>query len=163
MTGASDMRDLYQEVIIDHGRNPRNFGKLENANRSAEGDNPMCGDRLTVYLHVNDDGVVEGTSFEGHGCAISTASASLMTEMVKGRSRAEALALFRRLHEMATGQPPEDDAGTEPVDEKVLQEVAGKLEVLSGVREYPMRVKCATLPWHTMKAAMAGEEKTTTE
>lgn len=163
MTGGGDLRDLYQEVIIDHGRHPRNFGKLENANRSAEGDNPMCGDRLTVYLHVNDEGIVDGTSFDGHGCAISTASASLMTEMVKGRTQSEALALFRRLHEMATGRPPADAAGAEPVDEKALEEVASKMEVLSGVREYPMRVKCATLPWHTLKAAIAGEESTTTE
>ncbi len=165
MSGMDDLRDLYQEVILDHGREPRNFGKLPNANRTADGDNPMCGDQLTIYMHVGDDGIVDATSFEGRGCAISMASASLMTEMLKGRKEADAMALFQRFHEMATGREAGHCADHDHEHElgPELEEAAERLEVLSGVREFPMRVKCATLAWHTMKAALEGDETTTTE
>ena len=136
-----DLRDLYQEVILDHHRKPRNFGPLADANRHAEGFNPLCGDRLKLYLKVVD-GVIRDVSFEGIGCAISTASASLMTEALKGKSEAQAQALFEGFHALVTGgQPPAAPA-------------LGKLEVLAGVREFPMRVKCATLAWHTLHAAL---------
>ena len=137
----TDLRDLYQEVILDHGRRPRNFGPLAGANRHAEGFNPLCGDRLTLHLKV-EDGVIREARFEGSGCAISTASASLMTEALKGRSEAEAVAMFGAFHDMLTGP---EGAGTAPL---------GKLEVLAGVREFPTRVKCATLAWHTLDAAL---------
>jgi nitrogen fixation NifU-like protein len=140
----SDLRDLYQEVILDHNREPRNFGRPPHANCEARGDNPLCGDKVTVYLAL-EDGVVKDVGFEGRGCAISMASASLMTEMVKGKTAAEAQALFRRFQAAMTGQD-EAVGGDEDLD---------KLAVLSGVREYPMRVKCATLSWHTLAAAMA--------
>lgn len=136
-----ELRDLYQEVIFDHNRNPRNFRKLAGASRRAEGFNPLCGDRLTVYLRVSDAGVIEDVSFEGRGCAISTASASIMTETLRGRTRQEAEALFESFHRLATGQGGEGPA-------------AGKLAVLAGVRDYPARVKCATLAWHTAQAAL---------
>lgn len=139
-----DLRDLYQTTILDHNKSPRNFGALEDANRSADGHNPVCGDKLTVYLEVDDDGVVTDVSFDGQGCAISTASASLMTEFVKGKPLAEIEDTYERFHDLVTGNP------SETVDAPEL----GKLAVFSGVREYPMRVKCATLCWHTMKAAL---------
>ncbi len=140
----SDLRDLYQEVILDHSRNPRNFGKPEHVTHHAEGYNPLCGDRLDVYLEVEGD-AIKSASFEGTGCAISTASASLMTEQLKGRPVAEAIALFRKMHATLTGQGEEDD------------DVAlGKLAVFEGVRQYPVRVKCATLAWHTMRNALEG-------
>jgi len=138
----TDLRDLYQEVILDHGRRPRNFGPLAGANRHAEGFNPLCGDRLTLHLKV-DQGVIREARFEGSGCAISTASASLMTEALKGRSEAEAEALFGAFHALLTS----DAAAHSAVP-------LGKLEVLSGVREFPVRVKCATLAWHTLEAAL---------
>ncbi len=147
-----DLRELYQEVILDHGRNPRNCRHPDDHNCHAEGDNPMCGDRLTVYLKVDDGGIVRDAAFEGRGCAISVASASIMTEMVAGRSEAEARALFDRFHQMVTGQDVTGDG--EDLD---------KLIVMSGVRNYPVRVKCATLAWHTMTAAMDGKTTTTTE
>lgn len=137
------LRDLYQEVIMDHGRRPRNFGPLAPASHVAEGFNPLCGDRLTLRLQV-DDGVIREARFEGAGCAISTASASLMTEAVKGRSAAEAEALFAGFHALVTGAPATATA-------------LGKLEVLAGVREFPARVKCATLAWHTLHAALHGQ------
>jgi nitrogen fixation protein NifU and related proteins len=136
-----ELDELYRDVILDHNRKPRNFGVLEPADASVEGFNPMCGDRLTVRLRF-DDGKIGDIRFEGQGCAISTASASLMTEAVKGRTRAEALKLFDRVHELLT-----DDAAP-PADE------LGKLAALSGVREYPSRVKCASLCWHTLAAAL---------
>lgn len=145
----SDLRELYQQVILDHSRKPRNFKKLENANRSAEGYNPLCGDQLTVYLSVDDDGQIVDISFEGSGCAISKASASLMTQVVKGKSRAEAEALFERFRAMVTREH-----GVE-VDE----EAVGRLAVLAGVREFPVRVKCATLAWHTLHAALRNEDE----
>ena len=145
----SDLRDLYQEVILDHNRRPRNFGPLAAANRRAEGHNPLCGDRVTVYLEV-EGGRIRDVSFEGAGCAISTASASLMTEALKGLSLEEARTLFHGFHELVTkGDEGED---------------LGKLAVFTGVREYPMRVKCATLAWHTLMAALdAKDQPVTTE
>ncbi|HHQ40916.1 MAG TPA: SUF system NifU family Fe-S cluster assembly protein [Chromatiales bacterium] len=147
----SDLRDLYQEVIFDHNRNPRNFGRLEGATHRAEGFNPLCGDQLTLYLKVGEDGRIEDVAFEGKGCAISTASASLLTESVKGRTLEEAERLFRGFHAMIMDEP----AG-EPVE-------LGKLEVLAGVKEFPARVKCATLAWHTLHAAIEGQEQVSTE
>ena len=138
-----DLRELYQATILDHNKAPRNFGPLESANRTARGDNPVCGDKLTVYLEVDDERVVD-VRFEGKGCAISTASASIMTEYVKGRSRPEIDATFERFHELVTGNP----------NEKVDAPELGKLAVFSGVREFPMRIKCATLCWHTLRAAL---------
>jgi nitrogen fixation NifU-like protein len=142
---TSDLRDLYQETILDHGKRPRNFRALESANRKAEGYNPLCGDRETVFLDLQGD-VLRDISFEGVGCAISTASASMMTESLKGKSRAEAEALFAKFHDLITGGKPAP--GGPPL---------GKLEVFEGVREYPVRIKCATLPWHTMRLALSGE------
>ena len=142
----SDLRDLYQEVILDHGKRPRNFRELATANRRAEGYNPLCGDRETVYLELDGD-VVRDIAFQGAGCAISTASASMMTETLKGKSRAEAEALFERFHDLITGASRTRRPTRPPL---------GKLEVFSGVREYPVRIKCATLPWHTMRSALHG-------
>jgi nitrogen fixation NifU-like protein len=136
-----ELNDLYRDVILDHNRKPRNFGGLEPADASVEGFNPMCGDRLTVRLRLADD-TISDIRFEGQGCAISTASASLMTEAVKGKTRAEALALFDRVHRLLT-----DDAAPGGDD-------LGKLAALSGVREYPARVKCASLCWHTLASAL---------
>jgi nitrogen fixation protein NifU and related proteins len=146
----SDLTDLYQEVILDHNRTPRNFHPIDDASHSAEGYNPLCGDRLTLYLTV-EKGVITDASFQGNGCAISKASASLMTEALKGRTVTEAQALFERFHRMVT-TPPE-----QPVED------LGKLSVFAGVREFPVRVKCASLAWHTMKAAVERQRKTTTE
>ena len=146
MNGNGDLRELYQEVILDHGKRPRNFRQLPDANRHAEGYNPLCGDRETVYLKVEGD-VVSDASFQGAGCAISTASASMMTERLKGKSRAEIEALFAKFHDLITGEKSAAPGGPD----------LGKLEVFSGVREFPVRIKCATLPWHTMKAALAGD------
>ncbi len=148
----SDLRELYQEVIAEHNKSPRNFRKVEGANRKAEGFNPLCGDRLTVYMRVNDQDLIEDVSFEGTGCAISVASASLMTQMLKGKAVAEAERLFTTFHEVVTQDGGEPDL-----------ENLGKLAVLAGVREFPSRVKCATLSWHTMHAAVAGEGQVTTE
>ncbi len=147
----SDLRELYQEVILDHHKRPRNFHKLEDANRHAEGFNPLCGDKILLYLRV-EDGVVRDACFEGSGCAISTASASLMTEMLKGKTEAESEALFEKFHDLVTGKAVPDSASI------------GKLAVFSGVREYPVRVKCAILAWHTLRAALQGSlERVATE
>ncbi|HEX3845778.1 MAG TPA: SUF system NifU family Fe-S cluster assembly protein [Steroidobacteraceae bacterium] len=135
-----DLDDLYRDVILDHNRQPRNFGGMEHPDRSIEGFNPMCGDRLTLRVKFDGDAIGD-IRFEGQGCAISTASASLMTEAVKGRSRGEALDLFQRVHRLLT----DDDAQPEGL---------GKLAALSGVREYPARVKCASLCWHTLASAL---------
>jgi nitrogen fixation NifU-like protein len=142
-----DLRDLYQEVILDHSRRPRNFRVLEGADRRAEGYNPLCGDRVTVYVRM-EKGRVGEIGFQGSGCAISTASASMMTEALRGKSAEEAEALFRRFHEMLTGT-----SGSAAED-------LGKLQAFSGVREFPIRVKCATLAWHAMRAAL--EKRTET-
>lgn len=153
-----DLRDLYQEVILDHGKNPRNFGKPDGFNRTARGDNPMCGDKITVYLTLGGDGRIADVRFDGRGCAISQASASLMTELLKGKEPKEAEALFGAFHDMCTKDEEEwTDHG--PLDEEAMD----KLQVLSGVREFPMRVKCATLAWHTMNAALHGDPVASTE
>ncbi len=141
------LRDLYQEVVFDHNRNPRNFRKMEDADRTIEGYNPLCGDRITLYLKF-DDGRIADVSFQGQGCAISTASASLMTEIVKGKTIEEAEKLFEAFHKIVTGK-----------DDELKLEQLGKLAVLAGVRQYPSRIKCATLPWHSLEAALKGEEE----
>ena len=147
-----DSRDLYQEVILDHNRSPRNFGPLEDADLQADGHNPLCGDRLSIAVKV-DDGVVTDVRFQGSGCAISQASASLMTEEINGKTLDEARALFDRFHQLVTDQ-------TAPADEASL----GKLTVFAGVRDYPARVKCAILAWHTLRAAVDhGHEAISTE
>ena len=147
----SDLRELYQETILDHGRAPRNFGKLDGCTHEANGDNPLCGDKIHLYVTLDGD-TVSDISFDGAGCAISTASASLMTEALKGKSIAEAMALFERLRATVTGQGDSD----EKVD-------LGKLAVFEGVREYPLRVKCATLAWHTLRSALEDGGTATTE
>ncbi|RMG46020.1 MAG: SUF system NifU family Fe-S cluster assembly protein [Acidobacteria bacterium] len=147
-----ELDELYQEMVLDHGKRPRNRGRLEEPSARAEGYNPLCGDRLTLYLKIEGD-VVTDARFEGSGCAISTASTSLMTEAVKGKPVSEVDRLFRLFHDMLTG--PEEAA--EPPEE------LGKLAALAGVRKFPIRVKCATLPWHTLKAALAGERVASTE
>ena len=138
----SDLRELYQEVILDHNKRPRNLGVLPAANRTAEGYNPLCGDRLSVYVKMDGD-VISEIKFQGSGCAISKASASLMTDGVRGKTIAEVRRLFTQFHKMVAG-----DADLPPIDE------LGKLTVFAGVRDYPMRVKCATLAWHTLRAAV---------
>jgi nitrogen fixation NifU-like protein len=143
---SSDLQGLYQDVIVDHGRHPRNFRELDDATRTAEGVNPLCGDHLTLYVKLAD-GQIEDIAFQGLGCAISQASASLMTTALKGKNREEALALFGRVHVMLTEGP----------NSEVPPEELGKLAVLSGVWEFPMRVKCATLAWHTLRNALESE------
>lgn len=139
------LRDLYQEIIIDHGKAPRNFGKLDTANHRQAGHNPLCGDKLMLYVHEKD-GVITDLCFEGQGCAISVASASLMIEAVKGKALADIDILFNHFHQLVTkGEESEHDMG--------------KLAVFSGVAEFPVRVKCATLAWHTLKAALTDENK----
>jgi len=143
----SDLRDLYQELILDHNKRPRNFKKLEDANRTAEGYNPLCGDKVKIYARL-EDGRVKDVSFEGSGCAISKASASVMTESLKGKTVAEVEALFKRFRDLVTGKEstaPEGDLG--------------KLVVFSGVCEFPTRVKCATLAWHALAAALQGKDQ----
>ncbi len=144
----SDLRELYQEVILDHSKSPRNFHALDDATCSAEGYNPLCGDHLVLYLKVEGDVIVDA-GFTGAGCAISSASASMMTAALKGRTRLEAEQLFERFHLLVTGAPDET-----PAEDPAL----GKLAVFSGVREFPMRVKCASLAWHTMKSALHGDQ-----
>lgn len=141
----SELTDLYQEVILDHNRRPRNYGVLPGASHTAKGYNPLCGDKLTIYAKVEGDRIA-GLMFEGSGCAISKASASLLTDALKGKTLDEAGALFARVHDMLTA----------PMDRSIDADAVGKLAVLSGVREFPMRVKCASLAWHTLKAALAG-------
>jgi nitrogen fixation NifU-like protein len=141
----SDLRELYQEVILDHSRKPRNFGKPAEINHMAQGHNPLCGDRVTIYLDLGGDGRIAGVTFEGSGCAISMASASIMTEMLKGKTLTEAKALFDKFHGVVTGENVELN-GADDIDLE-------RLEALAGVREFPMRVKCATLAWHTFIAA----------
>jgi nitrogen fixation NifU-like protein len=138
---SADLGDLYQEVILDHNRRPRNFRAMERAGRKAVGHNPLCGDKVSVYVDLEGD-VLRDVSFEGSGCAISKASASMMTEILKGKTRKEAEAMFRKFHALVTGESPDGAAGL------------GKLVVFSGVSEFPVRVKCATLAWHTLKAAL---------
>ncbi|MDE2058472.1 MAG: SUF system NifU family Fe-S cluster assembly protein [candidate division NC10 bacterium] len=141
----TDLRELYQEVILDHNKRPQNFRKLEDANRTAEGYNPLCGDQITVYVRVEDH-VIKEIAFQGSGCAISKASASMMTGIVKGKTTAEAESLFGTFHRMVTADP---EAASDLL-------AVGKLAAFAGVREFPVRVKCATLPWHTLHAALEG-------
>lgn len=151
----TDLRDLYQDLILDHGKHPRNFRVMEGASHEGLGHNPLCGDKLTLYLKLDAGGVIQDVTFQGSGCAISVASASMMSEMLKGKTVAEAHRLFDYTHKSCTtGAPgaadlPEDDVA--------------RLQALGGVRQYPMRVKCATLAWHTMEAALKNEKKVSTE
>jgi nitrogen fixation NifU-like protein len=151
---SGDLRELYQEMILDHGKRPRNFRAMPEASGQAEGYNPLCGDRATVYVRLAGDRI-EDVTFQGAGCSISTASASMMTEALKGKTRAEAEALFRRFHALVTADPSRAHANADPE--------LGKLAVFSGVCEFPVRVKCASLAWHTLQAALRGEGKATTE
>ncbi len=149
-----DLRELYQEMILDHSKRPRNFGPLPGAEREAKGNNPLCGDRVTVFLAM-ENGVVKDVRFVGAGCAISMASASMMTEMVKGKTEEEARTLFARFHHLVTEEDGGEALGGPDLD---------KLEVFAGVRQFPIRVKCATLPWHTLAAALERRiEEVTTE
>jgi nitrogen fixation NifU-like protein len=145
---TSDLRDLYQETILDHSRKPRNFGPLPAANRKAEGYNPLCGDRANVALALEGD-VIKDVRFQGAGCSIFTASASMMTETVKGKTRPQVEAIFDRFHDLITGDPSQASERTAPE--------LGKLAVFAGVSEFPVRVKCAALAWHTLKAALEGD------
>lgn len=145
----AELRDLYQELIIDHSKKPRNFRVSENARHQVKGYNPLCGDRYTIYFDL-DEGVIKDISFDGAGCAISKASASMMTASVKGRTTAEVSKLFKAFQKMILGRPGDS------VDEKTL----GKLSVFSGVCEFPIRVKCASLPWHALKSGIAGDRET---
>ena len=148
----SELSELYQQVILDHNKKPRNFHKLESANHTAEGFNPLCGDQLTVYLQL-ENGAVKDIGFEGSGCAISKASASMMTVAVKGKSKQEAEDIFGEFHRMVTGE----------LDEENEPNTLGRLKIFAGVREYPVRVKCASLPWHTLHAAFENKEIVSTE
>lgn len=148
-----DLRELYQATILGHNKKPRNFRVIEDASHEADGHNPLCGDQLTLYAQVSDAGTLEDVAFQGSGCAISKASASLMTDFVKGKSLAEIETDFERFHDLVTASP-----GEEPNTDGL-----GKLAVFAGVREYPMRVKCATLAWHALKAALEGEASAKTE
>lgn len=144
----TELRELYQQVILDHNKSPRNFKKLENANHFAEGYNPLCGDKINVYLDVQD-GILRDVSFQGSGCAISKASASLMTSTIKGKTEDEAKKIFEKFHELITGKLG-NDFNTDEL---------GKLAVFAGIREFPMRVKCASLAWHTMISALNDGQK----
>jgi nitrogen fixation NifU-like protein len=146
---VSELRELYQEVILDHSKKPRNFGAMPDATRQADGHNPLCGDRATVFVRLEGDRVAE-VKFQGAGCSISTASASMMTDAVKGKTVAETEDLFERFHRLVT----RDAASREAPDESL-----GKLAVFSGVSEFPVRVKCASLAWHTLKAALEGDTR----
>lgn len=149
-----ELRELYQQVILDHNKSPRNFRKIENPTYFLEGYNPLCGDNITIYLLVDENNLIKDISFQGSGCAISKASASLMTSMIKGKSVDEAKKIFEKFHHLITAK----------VDEEVNLEELGKLAVFSGVREFPARVKCASLAWHTMIGALEGKgEKVSTE
>jgi nitrogen fixation NifU-like protein len=149
-----ELRELYQEVILDHGKKPRNFRRPEHPTNEAAGRNPLCGDQLVVYLDIAADGRIADAAFVGKGCAISMASASMMTEIVKGKTVDEAKKLFERFHQMCTDDHAEPVEGDEEME---------KLQVLSGVRQFPVRVKCATLPWHTLTAAIEGVKEVSTE
>jgi len=153
-----ELRDLYQEVILDHGKKPRNFRRPESFTKEAVGNNPMCGDALVIYLSLDDAGTITDVAFQGQGCAISVASASMMTEILTGKTKEQAEVLFHVFHQLCTGEEPSDnELGS--IDEDALE----RLQMLSGVREFPMRVKCATLAWHTMDAAVKGENEISTE
>jgi nitrogen fixation protein NifU and related proteins len=148
----SELSELYQQVILDHNKKPRNFHKIEAASHHAEGSNPLCGDQLTVYAEMEND-TLKDVSFEGSGCAISKAAASMMTVAVKGKTKQDAEALFDEFHRMVTGE----------LDEENEPNTLGRLRIFAGVREFPVRVKCASLPWHTLRAALNNESRTSTE
>src|ERR1041384_6522333 len=148
----SELSELYQQVILDHNKKPRNFRKLENANHTAEGYNPLCGDQLTIYLDLEND-LVKEVGFEGSGCAISKASASMMTQVVKGKSKEQAENLFNEFHSMVTGE----------LNEKTDENNLGNCKIFHGVRVFAVRVKCATLAWHTLHAALNKQDQTSTE
>lgn len=148
----SELSDLYQEVILDHNKNPRNFREIADADKWADGNNPLCGDALRVYVDLEDD-KVKDVAFKGSGCAISKASASMMTQVVKGKSKEEAETLFDEFHRMVLGT----------LDEEREENSLGKLKIFAGVREFPARVKCASLSWHTLNAALHGDDSVTTE
>lgn len=148
----SELSDLYQEVILDHNKNPRNFREIASATQTADGNNPLCGDALRVYVEMEDD-LVKDVAFKGSGCAISKASASMMTQVVKGKTREEAEVLFDEFHKMVTGE----------LDAEGEDNHLGKLKIFAGVLEFPARVKCASLSWHTLHAALSGEEVVSTE
>ena len=148
----SDLRELYQQVILDHNKNPRNYHEMAHASRKVEGYNPLCGDQLTIYLDLEDD-LVKEVGFEGSGCAISKASASMMTQAVKGKSKEQAETLFQEFHSMVIGE----------LNEETEENSLGNLKIFAGVREFPVRVKCATLPWHTLHAALNQESQVSTE
>jgi nitrogen fixation protein NifU and related proteins len=148
----SELSELYQQVILDHNKNPRNFRELEEANRKADGHNPLCGDQLTVYLEIEGD-AVKNVGFVGEGCAISKASASMMTQAVKGKSKAEIETLFQEFGRMVRGE----------MDEEAEENSLGRLKIFAGVREFPARVKCASLSWHTVHAALNEQEEVSTE
>ena len=148
----SELSDLYQEVILDHNKNPRNFREIETATQTADGNNPLCGDALRVYVEMEDERVKD-VAFKGSGCAISKASASMMTQVVKGKTREEAEVLFDEFHKMVTGE----------LDADAEENHLGKLKIFAGVLEFPARVKCASLSWHTLHAALTGEEVVSTE
>ena len=143
----AELRDLYQDIILEHSKRPRNYRTLDAANRKAEGFNPLCGDHFTVFLDVSEEGKIRDVSFQGSGCAISKASASMMTQAIKGKNTGEAAELFQKFHHVVTGK---DDAESHDL---------GKLAAFSGVSEYPVRVKCATLAWHALRAALQGEKQ----
>ena len=145
-----DLEDLYQEIVMDHNRRPRNFKKLENAQRTAEGFNPLCGDQISLYVNVDDDGVIEDIGFEGAGCAISKATASMMTEAIKGKNVDKAEEIFEAFRHMLTRKP----------EEEYDYELLGDLEILQGVSQFPTRIKCATLSWHTLNSALDGKQPT---
>jgi nitrogen fixation NifU-like protein len=150
------IRELYQEVILDHGKNPRNFGRPDDATAEADGHNPLCGDKLTVFVRVGDEEVIEDAAFEGRGCAISVASASMMTDIVIGKKITEVDALFDIFHKLCTGEEVIDAP-------QEFEDDIDKLMVLSGVKQFPMRVKCATLAWHAINAAVHGENIVSSE
>lgn len=157
MSGTfDDLRDLYQEVILDHGRRPRHSGRMESFDATAKGDNPLCGDRIQVWVKYAPDGTIADTKFEARGCAISVASADLMAEVVAGRNKADTAALFGAFRELAR-------TGTCPHCEAAQQEAMDRLAPLAGVHEYPSRVKCATLPWHALSAALEGSGEASSE
>jgi len=152
---SDDLRELYQDLILDHGKHPRNFHALPTANHEALGHNPLCGDKINLFVTVDDKNIIQDVAFQGSGCAISVASASMMTEMLKGKSTSEASHLFDYLHDSCTGKPANDTG----LDEDAVD----RIKALAGVRDYPIRVKCATLAWHTLQAALKDKKKVSTE
>ena len=152
---SSDLRDLYQDLILDHGKHPRNFHAMPNANHEALGHNPLCGDKINLYVMTDDNNIIRDVAFQGSGCAISVASASMMTDMLKGKSAEEAQRLFDYLHNSCTGKAA-DATGLD-------EDATDRIKALAGVRDYPIRVKCATLAWHTLQAALKDKKKASTE